>query len=205
MVKKRRPLSLILLVTGLIGLPLLGFTILRAGDLAAQAVPPAPTPAGSSLDQRVAQRKTERAIVLDERATKKLESSCVGSQTKFRSIQNEILDIEKSREEVYRAIEGKVWVAIGRLKVAGKDTFNLETSQLDYTKKTTKFLETFNQFKQAIDDILIINCASDPTAFMAYVETIRLLHEDIAAQAPVINKHLVDNLRPLISQYSEEL
>ncbi len=44
---------------------------------------PPPAPAGSTHEQRVAQRRNEREINLDERSQQRLINTCVSAQCKF--------------------------------------------------------------------------------------------------------------------------
>src|SRR5687767_9442448 len=70
---------------------------------------PAPTPSGSSFEQRVAQRKAERKIVLDDRTQRRQVSLCVGAQGKIRALQQKTTPALVNRARVNQQIDAKLW------------------------------------------------------------------------------------------------
>ena len=171
----------------------------------AQTTAPGNPAAGSSLEQRLRQRKTERAVRLDDQTRRRLETRCVDVQGKLRAMQNGIQALEDKRTNTYRSIDGKLWVTIGRLKIAGKDTFKLEKARSQYNDKTTKFLQTFRYYKQSVDDVIVMNCAADVVGFQAMLDTVRLYHGQLIAASSEINATVVDSIRPTITEYADQL
>lgn len=165
----------------------------------------APTKPGSSLTQRVAQRKAERNIKLDEKSAKRLERSCVSAQTNLRQLRDEYVSVFDKRNEIYRKVDAKLWVAIGNLKYVDKDTFRLEQQRAQFLKQANAFDASADEFKQAMDDISTMNCASDVAGFKAMVETTRLYNTKLRNQANGITSHVVNNIKPVLSNHANEL
>ncbi len=99
---------------------------------------PAPPPAGGTFDQRLMQRKQERRISLDDKAQKRLANLCVNAQGVIRKLQQESRPINV-RTDTYQKIDAKLWIAIGKLKMAQKDTFKLEGQRAKFGRKGRRF------------------------------------------------------------------
>jgi hypothetical protein len=183
----------------------LAILLVVAVFLSATVSAQAPTKPGSSLEQRVAQRKAERKIKLDEKSVKRLERSCVSAQTNLRQLRDEYVSVFDKRKEVYRKVDAKLWVAIGNLKYVNKDTFRLEQQRAQFLKQANAFDASADEFKQALDDISTMNCAADVVGFKAMVETTRLYNTKLRNQANGITNHVVNNIKPVLSNHANEL
>jgi hypothetical protein len=172
--------------------------------LSAQSAP-APTPAGGSFDQRLAQRKAERNVALDERSQKRLENSCAGAQGKIRSLQQQATPALDNRSKAYQRMDAKLWIVIGKLKLAEKDTFNLEKQRSALAKKTTTFQSTSKLYQEVLDDILVVNCKADPIGFKALVDTARLYRTDLRKQTKDISDYVVNEIKATLSSFATEL
>lgn len=169
------------------------------------AAAPEPTKPGSSLSQRVAQRKKERKIKLDKRDTMRLEQSCVGAQTKLRQLRDEYVSVLDRRQEIYRKVDAKLWVAIGDLKYINKDTFKLEQQRAELLRQVNGFEKAGNEFQQTLDDLSTMNCAADVIGFKAMIDTARLYNTQLKTRANGITDQVVNNIKPVISSHASEL
>lgn len=166
---------------------------------------PEPTKPGSTLEQRVAQRKAERAVKIDERTQQRLEGSCVRGQTNFRQIRDSYITVFDKRKEIYRKVDAKIWVAVGNLKYINKDTFKLEQQRAEFVRQTNGFEQTADEFRQTLDDLSTMNCAADVAAFQAMVETARLYNTQIRIRSDGIRTHVINNIKPILSGFADEL
>lgn len=167
--------------------------------------PPALTPAASSFDQRLAQRKAERNITLDEKTQKRLESACVNAQNKVRALQHKTTAALDKRAKVYRQMDAKLWIITGKLKLAEKDTFNLEKQRSTLAKKSEEFEATSKQYQQVLDDIVVVNCKADPAGFKALVDTARLYRVQLREQAKGIHEYVVNEIKVTLSDFAVDL
>lgn len=179
-------------------------TIFSVATVFAQTAPKAP-PAGSSHEQRLEQRKKERAIVLEDVDARRLEQRCKGAQTNLIAIQQEVTTVADARRKKYDTIDAKLWVTIGQLKLAGADTFDLQKYQTEYLKQVAAFNTLTKDYLQTLDDTVVINCEADPVGFKALLETNRLYLKQIREQSEVIRLYLVDTVKPEISKLGEGL
>src|SRR5437870_4072388 len=89
----------------IVSLAAIVLTIAGSLSLAVADTPPAPAPAGSTLDQRVAQRKAERGTVLSGTDQKRVVSTCTSAQTKIRAIETGEVSVLDNRTQVYGSID----------------------------------------------------------------------------------------------------
>ncbi|MDQ5953527.1 MAG: hypothetical protein QG562_518 [Patescibacteria group bacterium] len=170
--------------------------------MAADPSPPAP---GSTLEQRVAQRKQEQQVVLDETQTKRVQKQCKAAQVRLGSVIKDITKLSDNRSTTYRNVDGATLVAIGKLKIATKDTFALQQNRDEFAKQVAQFEATTAQYKQAIEDASLMNCEADPVGFMAMMATARSYNSMLSAQSKNISAVVADKIKPQLESFSKEL
>ncbi|MBP9821204.1 hypothetical protein KBC85_03615 [Candidatus Saccharibacteria bacterium] len=170
--------------------------------MAADPSPPAP---GSTLEQRVAQRKQEQQVVLDETQTKRVQKQCKAAQVRLGSVIKDITKLSDNRSTTYRNVDGATLVAIGKLKIATKDTFALQQNRDEFAKQVAQFETTTAQYKQAIEDASLMNCEADPVGFMAMMATARSYNSMLSAQSKNISAVVADKIKPQLESFSKEL
>lgn len=167
--------------------------------------PPADAPAGSTLEQRVAQRKQERSVALDQKTIDRLQSKCTDTQGKIRSIRDSYTTSSNKRNGVYKDVDAKLWIVIGSLKLIDKDTFNLEQQRLELLKQIKTFDNASAQLRQTLDDITAINCKADPAGFKSLVETAKIYNSQVRNSFVSIKTYIVDQIKPTLSALANEL
>ncbi len=187
------------------GIAVIACLVIVAVSPVIAAIPPAPAAPGSSFDQRLNQRKQERAIVLSTKDQTRLVGLCAPAQTKVRLLQNDIVPLLANRTKAYRQIDGKLWVTIGQLKLASRDTFKLEQERDVLADKVTIFQATSSSFTQTLDDILVINCKADVTGFQALVSTAQLYYAQLQSQSTDIRGYVVNTIKPEINSHITDL
>lgn len=179
--------------------------LLTLGLKAEAASPPADAKPGSTLQQRIAQRKQERQIKLDKNDTVRLQAQCTAAQGRIRTMGDSYTTATENRDKVYRGIDAKIWIIIGSLKLINKDTYRLEQQRVELAKKIKAFDNQSAQFRQALGDITAMNCAADPTGFTALLETARLYNVQIRNTFKSIQSYIVDQVKPTITQQANDL
>ncbi len=178
-------------------------TIVPAGAFA--QTDPAASPAGGTFDQRLVQRKNERKIALEEKDSKRIISQCTKAQTELRKVQTELRQLSSRRTDTYRTIDGKLWVAVGILKLGGKDTFKLERQRAAYIQNVEGFHTILKEYQQAIDDTVVVNCAADPIGFKALLETSRIYQAQLIAQSASIRNLVINDIKTTLSDHTTDL
>lgn len=169
------------------------------------AAAPATPPPGSSFETRLKQRKAEQNIKLEDKDKRRIEQTCEAAQSKVRTMyQSATVALNERNKSYYRA-DAKLWVVIGRLKLADRDTFQLEKQRTGFAKQITDFQTTGNNFTQTLDDIQVIGCKADPAGFKALVETARVYREQVVAKSNAIRDFAVNDIKQTLTDHSTAL
>jgi hypothetical protein len=188
-------LAAIFSIFGALALPL---TVIAQGA-------PASTPPASSFDQRLAQRKAERNPALDEKTQKRLVTVCTNAQGKIRALQQKTTPALDNRAKSYQQMDAKLWIIIGKLKLAERDTFNLEKQRTALAQKSKDFQATSELYQQVLDDLLVVNCKADPAGFKALVDTARLYRTQLRTQTKDIHGYVVNEIKTMLSGFAADL
>lgn len=167
----------------------------------AQQAPVNPA-AGSTFDQRLAQRKQEQPAPIDEKTAKRLESVCTSVQAKIRDEQSKTRTIQDKRQKTYKKIDAKLNIAVGKLKLAEKDTYKLEQAHAKYLSSVADFSATLGAYQETLDDLVVINCKGDTQGFNALIKTMRAYQARLLEQSNAIQKVAVDTIKPTLTEYS---
>ncbi len=188
-----------------VGATLLAFILLGSIGMTSAVAPPATPPADSTLAGRINQRKTEQGTVLSDNDQKRIAGTCSSAQSKLRQLQNDAIARFENHTTTYDTIDARLWVAIGRLKLAGQDTFTLEKQRQTLSDKTAAFAATATNYKQVLDDSLVITCQADPTGFKALLDTTRVYNDQLLTQATDIHDYVVNTIKPTLVDYVAKL
>jgi hypothetical protein len=168
-------------------------------------VPPTPAAPGSSLDQRVAQRKAERNVVIVQKDQQRLVGVCVAAQSKVRTLQGQTTPVVANHVKTNQQIDAKLWIMIGKLKIAEKDTFVLEKQRAALADKFSAFQQTGQNYNQTLDDIVAVNCRADLVGFKALLDTARIYRTQLRDQSTDIRNYLNNEVKPTLSALASEL
>lgn len=167
--------------------------------------PPQDTKSGSSLKERISQRKKERGIKLDEIESLRVVGVCNNSQTQIRNMRDSYVPVADKRSKAYNQVDSKLWVAIGGLKYIEFDTFSLERQRVELLKKINNYEKLYDQFNEALDDAVNMNCKADPEGFKALIETARIYNVQIRDQLNEITTYTNDEIRKTLAGITETL
>lgn len=166
---------------------------------------PASPPAGNSLEARIEQRKNEQDIILDAKLTKRLQEQCKNAQPRISRLVDKTDKLLSSRIATYQHIDGTLLITLGKLKLAEKDTFALEQLRTDYLTKVGVFKTNMLEYRQALDDAVVMNCQADTEGFKALVDTARIYNDRVNYLSLEISTHMIDRIKPAIDAFAVEL
>lgn len=172
---------------------------------ASAQVPPAAPAAGITFEQRVAQRKAERKVVVAEADQKRQAVTCTTAQSKIRTLQQQTTPAIANRAKVNQQVDAKLWIMIGKLKVGEKDTFNLEKQRGVLAEKASAAQQTAANYSQALDDLATINCKADFEGFRALLDTARIYRTQLRDQLTDTRNYINNDIKPSLSEFAQEL
>lgn len=178
--------------------------LMSTAVVAAQTAPANPPP-GSAIAQRLEQRKKERNIQLDDRNQKRLIEQCGAAQTNIRASQQRLTQLFTERAKTYGQVDGKLWVVIGQLKLAQKDTFDLDKKRATLADRIALATSTAANFQQTLDDVVVMNCKSDIVGFKAMIDTSRLYLAQVREQSSNIRTYIVDDVKTALNNQATDL
>lgn len=158
-----------------------------------------------SLAERIAKRKAELKIRLSNTEKLRLQTKCKASQGLISSVKGRIKGIETSRTHVYKNILEHLTSLSEKLKNKGANTDELNA---DITTLQTK-IDTFNTdlaaYKQAVSDLVAIDCKTDPDGFKASLEAARAALQKVNQDALAVRSYINDTIKPLLKTIRTEL
>ena len=184
---------------------LIGFLFVFVSSSVSAAIVPSTPPAGSTFDQRLVLRKQEQKIVIDPKVQERLIQKCRGVQPVITKTVQDMEPIINKRNSTYLNIDAKFWVMIGQLKLANKDTFKFEQQHSEYAKKIAAFQTTGTNFKQVLDDLVVVNCQADIVGFKALLETARSYYTQLYNQTADNNNYVINTIKPTVDDFVSQL
>lgn len=160
---------------------------------------PADPPAGASLQQRIDFRKNELKLVIDPKDEQRLKSRCLAVQALYRNFQQELAPKISNYQKKYQSIDAKIALAVGKLKLAERDTLELEKQRAVLAAKVATLDSTFTNYRQSIDDVVLMNCQADLVGFKALIQTSRGYHDTVRLQTFDIRSYVVDTIKATLA------
>ena len=178
---------------------LLAMILVVATPGIAHAAVPANPPAGGTLQQRIALRKNEFKVILEPKDEQRLKSRCNSIQSIFRDAQQALPAKVDNYQQKYLSIDAKLLLAIGKLKLADRDTLELEKQRTALASRVTVLDTTLTNYRQSIDDVVIMNCEADLVGFKSMIEATRAYHDTVRIQTSGIRIYLVDTIKSTLT------
>lgn len=148
--------------------------------------------------ERLAKRKAELKTKLDALKTTRIKKLCKASQGNLSSISGRIKGLETSRSHVYANLVQRLTKLGQILKDKGVDTAELDAQITELNTKIETFNTDLEAYKLAVSDLAAMDCAADPTAFQASLETARAARAKTAEDAMAIRTYLSDTIKPTL-------
>jgi hypothetical protein len=163
-------------------------------------------PDDKQLLNRLTERKAEYKAKIAATELARLKEKCKLAQTgNVSSLHGRIKGIETSRNEVYNNLVSRLTKLDEKLKLKGVDTTKLEAEIATLKTKISTFQTDLAKYKQAVLDLKSMDCAADPTAFKASLESARTLREQVNKDAQDIKTYVNDTIKPTLKEIRAQL
>ena len=155
----------------------------------------------AALKQRLEDNKTK----LDDATKKRITLKCKSAQGVVKGAETSAEAISKNRKQAYTKIAEAVQKLIDRLKSQGKDTSELE-GVLAVAKQKAEALGTaMTTYQQTLSDLRSMDCATDPAAFSATLETARTQRDAVKAAATELRTYISVTLKAAVNKIKSQL
>lgn len=159
----------------------------------------------TAMQARLLKRKADLKTRLTNAEESKLKLKCKASQGHLSSLKGRIKGIDTSRNNVYRELVERLTKLQGKLNEQGVDTAALQTEIDALNTKITAFKITLADYKQAVSDLADMECATDPAAYKASLESARAAREKIILESAAIRAYVKDIIKPTLQQLRQQL
>lgn len=150
-----------------------------------------------------AQEATTQGMPTD-RELRSIASRCVNAQSKVRTLQQQTTEAGNKRAKVFNQIDARLWVAVGKLKMGGKDTTELQKTHTEFVEKTTQYTELNQAYIQSLGELAQSGCKEDPATFKANLEVARAKNQEIRTLNAEIRTMATNDLKDVIGSLSNE-
>lgn len=157
------------------------------------------------LIERLAERKTQAKLKLTTAQKTRLQSKCKAAQGLLAPLKTKAHSHEKGRSEVYTKVVSKLTDLSAKLKAKGANTAELDAAITTLQGKVTTFNTDITAYKQAVSDLADMDCATDPDAFQASLQSARTTLEKVNKNAADIRTHIKDVVKPALVKLRAEL
>lgn len=154
----------------------------------------------AELQKRLEERKASLKTRLTTLEQTRLKTRCKNSQGALSSLSGRIKGIETSRNEVYGALVDRLSKLQSRLQEHGVDTTKLQTEIVELNVKIATFKTDLTAYKDAVNDLAVMDCQADPTAFKASLETSRAALTKLKQDSADIKTYVNDTIKPTLKE-----
>jgi small-conductance mechanosensitive channel len=137
----------------------------------------------NDLSSRVALRKTTYSVNLSKTQLAVLTSRCQPAQVKLKSIQDKDTMMATSRHDAYAELSTQLNKLIDNLEQQNTDDIELKSAAGKFNSAISKYTEDATSYKASLDDLMAMNCKTDPIGFEATLLNARELRAQLSKDA----------------------
>jgi hypothetical protein len=150
------------------------------------------------LAERIAKRKTELKTRIATSEKTRIQGKCVAAQTPLSTVKGHVTSMEKSRANVYANVIEKFNTLSEKLKNKGVDTTEFDADIATLKTKVDTLNTDLATYKQAVTDLVAMDCKTDPEGFKASLETARASLLKLKTDSDAIKAYIKDTIKPLL-------
>jgi hypothetical protein len=178
--------------------------ILFGGPVFAQTNPSARDTQSKAQLERIAERKSTLKLQLNTAQTQKITANCKAAQLLIKKIADKDKIVTDKRQGIYSDLSTKLTAAIRTLQSQGEDITTLKNSQIQLDAAINQYVADTSSYMAATDDIITMDCTSDPTGFEATLTSARQLRTKLINDASQV-KTAKNNLGQALSKAAAAL
>ncbi len=147
---------------------------------------------------RLEKFKTDYKVKLSALETANLKQKCKPAQTVVKSVQERVNSGSGNRTKAYGKITDHLSGLLVKLKAKGVDTTKLEQEINELKAKVAQHDTDLAAYKQAVSDLKLLDCATDPAAFKAALLAARADRDKVVKDVADIRAYLKDTIKPTL-------
>lgn len=161
---------------------------------------------GLTLQQRAEKYKAANKTRLDNALKARLKERCKASQgAAISSLNQRVAGLLNSRQEKYTQLQERMTKLSTKLQAKGVDTTELDKEAAQLKTLTDTYLTDLAKYHEALDDLKNIDCATDPEAFKAALETTRSLRAQVVKDGSAVRTYVTGTIAPTLQTIRQQL
>lgn len=145
--------------------------------------------------KRLNARKASLKLRLTAAQTKVITTKCKAAQTNLGNLKSRTQTGINKRFDTYTAISAKLKETVAKMQTAGVDTAELKGLVTQFDTSLAAFKVNLTAYNFSLDDLIAMDCAADPIAFKATLESLRTQRAQLGKDAAGIR-----GLQPKLSK-----
>jgi len=154
----------------------------------------------TQLQTRVEKEKTDLKIKLGTAETALIKAKCTPAQSNIKSLSTRFLTNVPQRVKAYENLSSHLNTLIDKLKAKGVDTTEITQELTTLQAKITTYNTDVTTYKQALTDAKNVNCATDPAAFKAALQTARNDRDQVIKDIADIKTYVTGTVKPTLQK-----
>jgi hypothetical protein len=143
-------------------------------------------------------KKTFKQTLTDANKTR-IDSRCVASQSNIKGKVTSNSEVMTNRTKYYNEITSNLHILSVALAAKGVNVTTLDADLLVLQSKITTFSVLNAAYSQALSDVSLYDCKTDPIGFKASLDAARSAQDALSKSSKDIRMYLNDTVKPLLA------
>ena len=123
---------------------------------------------------------------------------CKAAQSKLASLESSAVKAQDKHQAVYEDVFSKLDTLVERLSLASVDTSALSSVLSESQSDQAELTVLMANYTQALSDLALMDCESDPVGFKAALQSARVYRSGIVSSVKSLKKTLKETVKPII-------
>lgn len=155
----------------------------------------------ADMKKRLDATKASLKTKIDETTKKRVIAKCKPAQAIVKTAESNAALAKTNRSKAYTSINESVQKLVDKLKADNKDTTEIEADIAMMQQKADAVILQLTTYEQTLSDMSLMDCAADPIAFQATLESARKQRTDILTAATEVRTYAKETLKPAIAKF----
>lgn len=152
----------------------------------------------AEFKKRLDDQKTKYKVKLAAAQKLALKGKCKPAQAVVGKLQTKFGNSVTKRTQAYEQLQKNLDGLIEKLKAKDVDTATLESQITALKAKIATYSTDLTAYKDSLADLKEVDCAADPDAFQAALESARAAHQKLVADVVAIKTYVKDTIKPTL-------
>jgi hypothetical protein len=156
----------------------------------------------TTLEQRLSARRPKVQITAAEKAS--IAAKCSLAQTAINDRRTKDTKAASIRLQTYNELVKRLTFLVDNLSSQGSDASELLNAENYFVNSINTYLADAGKYKTAMDDLVVMDCKTDPAGFKASLTEARQLRTQLNTEAANVKKNL-SNLQKSLANARQSL